>query len=101
MEETGGVNLSDLLLGTLGTGGIIWAIYEKLMRHRVQAANIDSNVATANASEALFTMLTTRLTSLEEEVGKLRKDLDKEREYTRLLMRTMMEANLTPPPYPL
>lgn len=99
MEETGG-NLQDILLGLGTSGAVIWAVYEKWMRHKVQSANTDSNVAMAGANEALFTMLTRRLTSLEEEVKVLRAELAREREYTRTLIGTMITSNITPPPYP-
>lgn len=99
MENTGG-NIGDILLGMGAAGGFIWAAYEKWMRHKLQDANVDSGVAVANANEALFSMLTQRLTSLEEEVKQLRTELSKEREYTRTLVSTMLAAGLQPPPYP-
>lgn len=101
MEETGGSSIQDIVLGVGGLGGIIWALYEKWMRHKVQSANVDSNVAVAGANEALFTMLTTRLTSLEEEVKTLRAELSREREYTRTLIGMMITSGMTPPAYPL
>ena len=99
MEDTGG-NLQDILLGMGGLGAIIWAVYEKWMRHKLQDANTDSGVAVANANEALFTMLTQRMTTLEEEVKQVKKDLEREREYTRTLVALMVAAGQTPPPYP-
>ena len=100
MDVDTGANVSDILLGGAGLGGIIWALYEKWMRHKLQDANIDSGVAVANANEALFTMLTQRLTTLEEEVKQVKKDLEREREYTRTLVAMMVAAGQTPPPYP-
>ena len=90
----------DVVLGVAGVGGILWAIYEKFMRHKLQEANTDSGVAVANANEALFTMLTQRMTVLEEEVRQVKKELDREREYTRTLVATMVAAGLAPPAYP-
>ena len=90
----------DVVLGVAGVGGILWAIYEKFMRHKLQEANTDSGVAVANANEALFNMLTQRMTVLEEEVRQVKKELDREREYTRTLVATMVAAGQTPPPYP-
>lgn len=90
----------DVVLGVAGVGGILWAIYEKFMRHKLQEANLDSGVAVANANEALFTMLTQRMTVLEEEVKQVKKDLEREREYTRTLVAMMVAAGQTPPPYP-
>ena len=101
MDVDTGANVSDILLGGAGLGGIIWALYEKWMRHKLQDANIDSGVAVANANEALFTMLTQRMTVLEEEVKQVKKELDREREYTRTLVATMVAAGLAPPAYPV
>ena len=84
-----------------GLGAILWAVYEKWMRHKLQDANTDSGVAVANANEALFTMLTQRMTALEEEVKQVKKELDREREYTRTLVATMVAAGLAPPAYPV
>ena len=98
--ETGG-DLPSIIFGGAGLGGIIWALYERIKRQKLESANIDSGVAVANANEALFTMLTTRLTTLEEEVKLLRSNLDKEREYTRILVSVMVEAGLKPPAYPV
>ena len=101
LPDTGGSNLQDVLLGMGGLGAILWAVYEKWMRHKLQDANTDSGVAVANANEALFTMLTQRMTALEEEVKQVKKELDREREYTRTLVATMVAAGLAPPAYPV
>ena len=100
VPDTGGSSLQDILLGMGGVGAIIWAVYEKWMRHKLQEANLDSGVAVANANEALFTMLTQRLTAVEEEVKQLKTALEREREYTRTLVALMVAAGQTPPPYP-
>ena len=101
VPDTGGSNLQDILLGMGGLGAILWAVYEKWMRHKLQDANTDSGVAVANANEALFNMLTQRMTALEEEVRQVKKELDREREYTRTLVATMVAAGLAPPAYPV
>ena len=101
LPDTGGSNLQDVLLGMGGLGAILWAVYEKWMRHKLQDASVDSGVAVANANEALFTMLTQRLTAVEEEVKQVKKELDREREYTRTLVATMVAAGLAPPAYPV
>lgn len=100
MEQEGGMAVSDLLLGGAGVGGIIWAIYEKFMRYKVETANSDSNVAVANANEALFNMLTNRLEALETEVKRLSSEVQKEREYNRVLVGAMMTAGIPVPAYP-
>ena len=101
VPDTGGSNLQDVLLGMGGLGAILWAVYEKWMRNKLQDANTDSGVAVANANEALFNMLTQRMTALEEEVKQVKKELDREREYTRTLVATMVAAGLAPPAYPV
>ena len=101
LPDIGGSNLQDILLGMGGVGAILWAVYEKWMRHKLQDANTDSGVAVANANEALFNMLTQRMTALEEEVKQVKKELDREREYTRTLVATMVAAGLAPPAYPV
>ena len=101
VPDTGGSNLQDILLGMGGLGAILWAVYEKWMRHKLQDANTDSGVAVANANEALFNMLTQRMAALEEEVKQVKKELDREREYTRTLVATMVAAGLAPPAYPV
>ena len=100
LPDTGGSNLQDVLLGMGGLGAILWAVYEKWMRHKLQEANTDSGVAVANANEALFNMLTQRMTVLEEEVRQVKKELDREREYTHTLVATMVAAGIVPPAYP-
>ena len=101
MDVDTGANVSDILLGGAGLGGIIWAVYEKWMRHKVETASSNSNVSESRANEALFNMLTNRLEALEAEVKQLRQELNKEREYTRLLVSTMMQAGIQPPAYPV
>lgn len=98
--ETGG-NISNILLGGTGISAVAWAIYEKIMRHKVESASAGSEVAVANANEALFGMLTNRLEALESDVQRLRAELAKEREYTRMLISTIIEAGLKPPSYPV
>ena len=41
------------------------------------------------------------LKALEEEVKLVKKELDREREYTRTLVATMVAAGLAPPAYPV
>lgn len=98
-----GENGNDALnyvLGVSGVGGMIWAIYERLNRLRVEQAQNNSSVAESNANVTLFNMLTQRLNSVEEEVRRLNKELIREREYTEKLIAIMKAANLQPPPYP-
>lgn len=99
MSSTG-VSLQDALIGVLGGGGILWAVYEKWTRHKAETAAYDSSVAESRANEALFNMLTVRLEALEAEVRLLRAELSKEKEYTRILVDVMIQAGITPPAYP-
>lgn len=100
MEGTGG-DVTNFLFAGGGIGALAWAIYEKLMRHKVERASAGSEVAVSNANEALFGMLTNRLEALESDVQRLRAELAKEREYTRMLISTIIEAGLKPPSYPV
>lgn len=90
-----------IIYGVAGAGGIIWALYEKFMRYKLESANSDSNVAVANANEALFNMLTNRLEALEMEVKRLSGEITKEREYNRILVGAMMTAGIPVPTYPV
>ena len=101
MFDTGGYIPQEIMLGSLGLGGILWAVYEKWMRHKLHDASIDSGVAIANANEALFTMLTQRMTALEEEVKQVKKELEREREYNRALATMLVAAGQVLPPYPM
>lgn len=89
----------NYVLGAGGLGGILWAIYERIARMKVERSEASSSVAENTANETLFNMLTKRLTDLEEEVKRLRRDLDREREYTHTLVTEMIKAGLKPPPY--
>lgn len=98
MEDAGGM-AGDIILGVSGVGGILWAVYERFIRHRVEKANSDSEVAVLTANETLFKMITSRMESLEAQVERLQKQLDNEREYTKTLITLMIGAGMTPPPY--
>lgn len=98
-NEAGGPIL-NYLLGAGGLGGILWALYERISRQRVENAQGGSDVAEARANETLFNMLTKRLGDLESEVKDLRKELNREREYTQRLITMLVGAGLKPPAYP-
>lgn len=100
MDVEAGGGVSNLLFGGAGIGAVAWAIYEKIMRHKVESASAGSDVAVANANEALFGMMTKRLEALESDVQRLRSELAREREYTRMLVSALIEAGLKPPAYP-
>lgn len=93
-------NVGNTILGASGVGGIVWAIYERVRRLRIEGAQGSSDVAEARANETLFNMLTKRLGDLESEVKDLRRELNREREYTQRLITMLVGAGLKPPPYP-
>lgn len=100
MVESGGPDFTTIGMGLGGVALGVWGMYEKLMRYKLEKAQIANQTAQENANNALFSNLTTRLNSLEEEVTRLRRDLDREREYRFLLITTMIEQGLSPPPFP-
>lgn len=101
MEELADSGMIQTILGVGGIGGILWALYERFNRMNLDKAQAQSGTAEANANRTLFNMLTKRLNSLEAEVDRLRRGLTREREYTQLLISTMVQARLNPPPYPV
>lgn len=97
-ENSSGV--MNFVLGTGGVGAVIWAVAERMLRLRQDRAETGSAVAESRANEALFTMLTNRLVAVEAEVNLLRKELDREREYTRTLVGLMANAGVPIPQVP-
>lgn len=81
MEEANVANgVGNFLLGAGGLGGMIWAIYERVLRLRVERADHSADIAASGGETAVYKMLTERLESLEGEVKKLRDQLVLERE---------------------
>lgn len=81
MEEANVANgVGNFLLGAGGLGGILWAIYERVVRLRVERADHSADIAASGGETAVYTMLKERLESLESEVKSLRQELAKERE---------------------
>lgn len=85
VEHPQPTTLSNILLGTGALGGILWAVYEKLMRYRVEKASNGASVAMAEGQETLFSLMSQRLALLEREVSSMREELDKERDKRRLM----------------
>lgn len=93
------IGVQDFLLGGGAIGGVLWAVYEKWMRHKSESASVSSDVAMFSANETLFSMMTKRLEALEKEVQQLRDELTREREYTRKLVTMMTAQGMAAPLY--
>lgn len=105
MEETNvASNAANFLLGAGGLGGIIWAIYERMVRLKVERADHTADIAASGGETAVYRMLTERLESLESEVRSLREQLASEREMNYnhqlnllALRKACIEAGITLP----
>lgn len=102
-DAVGGI-WGQIVLGvaTLATG-IGWA-REKMIKTRVESANADAQVAVAGSQEAMFTMLTNRLATLEKDLQSVREELATERAHSRRMeihifkLESMMrKAGIEPP----
>lgn len=92
-------------------GGLIAAVWGGIQRYKTGKANTRADVAEANASRdvadaqsTVYTTLTSRLESLENEIKGIRAELSVERQHSRKLElhifkleNLMRQANLTPP----
>ena len=105
MEEANVANgVGNFLLGAGGLGGILWAIYERVLRLRVERADHSADIAASGGETAVYTMLKERLESLESEVKSLRIELVQERETNfqhqlnlLALRKACLEAGITLP----
>lgn len=77
MEES---NISNFVLGAGGLGGILWAVYERITRMKVERASNGADIAASTGETRVYQMLTERLASVEAEVSFLREQLAAERE---------------------
>jgi hypothetical protein len=93
----------------IGIGGV-YAWWQKTQRTaavtRAEVAEAGADKAVADASSAVYTLLTNRLTRVEAEQTALRAELAGERRHIRrltlhiwLLEGLMRQANLVPPPF--
>lgn len=81
MEEANAANnVGNFLLGAGGLGGLLWALYERVARLRVERAASNADIAASGGETAVYKMLTERMASLETEVRALREQLSAERE---------------------
>lgn len=104
-EVPGGM-LSDILLGAAGAGGIIWAVWERWLRSRVDSANTSASVAAAEGAQTVYKMMEERLTTLEKEMQDVRAELSAERQRSRKLElhifrleSLMRKAGIDPPAF--
>lgn len=104
MAELEGGVWGQIVLGLAALGtGIGWA-REKIIKTKVESANADAAVAVAGSQEAMFTMLTNRLATLEKDLQTVREELATERTHSRrmeihiLKLESMMrKAGIEPP----
>lgn len=80
-----GASMENVLLGAGGIGAIIWAVWERYQKARLQKSSTDANVATNAAQEELFKLITTRMAALEADYTNLRQELAEERKHSRML----------------
>lgn len=83
MEEQAPTTLGNIMLGAGAVGGILWGLYEKVIRMKVQSAQNGASVAMSEGQETLFALMRQRLEALEVEVSKLREELATERTHRR------------------
>lgn len=95
---------ANILLGLGTAGGILWAAWQTWQKNKVSTANGEAQVAVADAQAAVYTMMTSRLESLEVEMRSVRAELATEREHGRKMeihifkLESMMrKAGLEPP----
>ena len=77
--------MQNILLGVAALGGVLWGVWERVQKARLQKAGTDASVAVSTAQEQMFTLMTARLTALETDYSKLRDELAEERKHSRLL----------------
>lgn len=103
-DVSGGTTAQDILLGAGAFGGILWAVWERWLRSRVDSANTDAAVAVAGSQETMFTMLTNRLETLEKDLQGVRQELSVERAHSRRMeihifkLESMMRKSGIEPP---
>lgn len=103
--------MENIFLGAGALGGILWAVWERWQKAKMQSASVDAAVSINTAQEQMFTLMTARLTAIENDYNRLRDELTEERKYSRMLdvrvqqyqlhvmkLEAMMRAsNLEPP----
>lgn len=85
VDNPDGGMVKDLLMGAAGVGGILWAIWERWLRSRVDAANTNAAVAAADGERTVYKMMEDRLSTLEKEMQGVRQELSEERQRSRKL----------------
>lgn len=69
--------------GMLGLGS--WAVWERFQKAKVQKASNDANISLSSSTEQMFTLMTARLTAIENDYSRLRDELVEERKHSRML----------------
>lgn len=85
VDTPDGGTMKDILMGAAGLGGILWAVWERWLRSRVDAANTNAAVAAAEGTQTVYNMMEARLTTLEKEMQVQRQELAEERQRSRKL----------------
>lgn len=75
--------MKNALLGLGAFGGILWAVWERVQKARLQKSATDAGVAVNDAQERMFQLMSKRMESLEEDVSRLRSELAEERKHSR------------------
>lgn len=106
MDATDGGTLTKIILGIAGTGGFIWAAWERWIKNKVLTASSDAQVAVSEAQQTVYNMMTNRLEALEKEMLTVRQELAVERSHGRKLEihifkleSLMRKAGLEPPAF--
>lgn len=98
-------------VGTVGAVAAgIWAAWQARLKAaaqtRAEVAESNASTAVADAQKTVYSTLTERLTTLENDVRTLRQELAEERSHSRRLVEhiwmlegLMRAANMTPPPF--
>lgn len=99
-------NPQDAMLGLGAAGGILWAVYERWTRLKVETASYSAQVAGLDGQETVYSMLKDRLEALERELQTVRSEIAVERAHSRKLEihifkleSLMRKAGLEPPTF--
>ena len=99
-------NPQDAMLGLGAAGGILWAVYERWTRLKVETASYSAQVAGLEGQETVYSMLKDRLEALERELQTVRSEIAVERAHSRKLEihifkleSLMRKAGLEPPAF--
>lgn len=69
--------------GIVGAAGIIWAVWERLQKARLEKANVNAGVAIADSQKEVYEQMRQRLADMQADVSALRMELNTLREQVR------------------